>query len=168
MVEPITREAFLARLRTARSAWDAALDRLGRSLLDRPGFCGPWSARDVIKHVAWYEQEMINVLEARAFVSSPLWELSQKERNAAIHAIPTDLSSQALLRQERLTYAHLLALIESLQDTALNQPQFFPGMPADWHPWQVFASNTYEHYEDHLVHAEAFARVAQGTSSGAA
>jgi len=35
-------------------------------------------------------------------------------------------------------------------------------MPADWRPWQVVASNTYEHYDDHAQQAEAWIAKRQG------
>ena len=85
MADPMGKQAFLLKLRTSRQAWDRAFARIQPSDLDKLGFCGDWSARDVVAHIGWYEQEMVNILRARAFVSSPLWGLPADARNAARH-----------------------------------------------------------------------------------
>lgn len=51
----------------------------------------------------------------------------------------------------------MMNLLKSLDEQALNQAAAFPGMPPEWTPWEVIASNTYEHYDDHLAQAKAWA-----------
>ncbi|MFN2216624.1 MAG: hypothetical protein ACK2TS_06740 [Anaerolineales bacterium] len=45
----------------------------------------------------------------------------------------------------------MLKLLQELDETDLNNPAAFEGMPGDWQPWNVIASNTYEHYDDHVA-----------------
>jgi uncharacterized damage-inducible protein DinB len=158
MPEDLTKARFLAQLRKARGDWTSALARLSQDHLVQPGFCDGWSARDVVAHMAWYDREMIALLERRQLGGSQLWELTPDERNAAIHAQPSEATTGREIQAEEALYMRLEALTEALADSDLNDPSMFPGMPSDWMPWQVLASNTYEHYSDHLPQVEAFLR----------
>jgi hypothetical protein len=137
------------------NTWDEALADIPSANLDRPGFCGIWSAKEVVAHLGSYEQEMVNILRQRAFVSSELWQLTADGRNAAIHAQLPSASAEDGLSQEARTFRTLMALLTALDEGSSNDPGAFPPMPADWKPWQVFASNTYEHYDSHLAQAKA-------------
>jgi hypothetical protein len=44
----------------------------------------------------------------------------------------------------------MLALLKDLDESALDDAGSFAEMPPDWQPWSVIASNTYEHYDDHV------------------
>jgi len=46
-------------------------------------------------------------------------------------------------------FDQLLAGMQSLTEEDLHDPLRFAEMPADWAPWQVIASNCYEHYRQH-------------------
>ena len=50
MVDFFTKRPLVERLYKARGAWTAALARLPPEELTRPGFCGDWSATDVVAH----------------------------------------------------------------------------------------------------------------------
>jgi uncharacterized damage-inducible protein DinB len=143
---------FLATLRAERAAWDNLLGKLlplGEAGLTASGVTGAWSVKDVIAHVTWFEREMIGMLRARALVGSELWNLSQDERNAAVFAENRDRPLENVLAEAERVYAELLAAIEALAEEDLADPAHFAGMPADWHPWQVIAGNSFEHYRDH-------------------
>lgn len=149
MIEPQTKAAFIARVRSAREQWEQPLAGLPPEALEQPGAGGAWTLKDVIAHITWYEREMIDILKARAFVGSPYWELPREARNAAIHAENRDKPSEQVLAEAQAVFAELLAQLEALPEVALYDPAYFPGMPEDWLPWQVIASNTYEHYLEH-------------------
>lgn len=162
MSELMTKTEFIARIRQARAEWDQAISRIpveGMADKDHPAAAGQggttpsgsaWSLKDILAHLTWYEREMVNMLRAHTFAGSSLWDLPLDARNAAIHEETKGLSLQQALDQSAPVYAELIGLIETLTDEDLNNPQRFPGMPLEWQPWQVIASNTYEHYEQHL------------------
>jgi uncharacterized damage-inducible protein DinB len=152
----VTKSEFVERLVSARHRWDAAVDRIPPEEALKPGFCGDWSLKDVIAHITWYEREMIEMLDRRDFAGSKLWELPTDERNAVIREQTGGGTLAERLGEARQAFERLIELIDSLTDNDLNDPASFPGMPPEWKPWQVLASNTYEHYEDHLPQAEAF------------
>lgn len=152
----VKKPEFVTRTRHARQQWDRTITGIPRQEMTAPGFCGSWSVKDVIAHITWYEREMINVLQTRTFAGSSLWELPVDERNAAIFRENKDRNLVAVLEDANATFDVLMTLLDSLTDAELSDPASFPGMPLDWQPWQVIASNTYEHYEDHTAQAEAW------------
>jgi len=145
---------FLEKLRTSRARWEAALARLDQSQMETPGKAGPWSVKDIIAHLIWFEREMVGLLNARALVGSALWNLPQDERNAAIYAENRHRSLYQVLAEAPKVYRQMLAGVEGLSDEELNDPKRFINMPEDWVPWEILAQNSYEHYDAHLPDIE--------------
>lgn len=145
----MTKIEFLQNLQNGRRQWQQqwkSIDLFGTS---RPRTPGDMSLRDILYHIAWYEREMVEMLQLRTLVGSPWWELPVDERNAHIQ---TEAQSASLLQSWRLeqqVYTELLAQLQSIRDEELEDARFFQEMPSDWTPWQVIASNTYEHYAEH-------------------
>ena len=53
-------------------------------------------------------------------------------------------------------YEAILALINTLSDEELRDPSRFEFIPDDWVLWEIIASNTYGHYEQHTLDIEAW------------
>lgn len=121
-----------------------------------PGLPGGWSVKDVIAHVNWYEREMLGVLEQRALIGSELWELPADERNVPIYKDGKDLPLDAVLAESSQLFERLWALVSGLADEDLVDSSRFDQMPEDWEPWKVLASNTYEHYQQHIPDIRAW------------
>jgi hypothetical protein len=153
--ESVRKADFLKNIRCAHQALESLLGKFPQPSLERPAACQDWTARDVMAHIAWYEAEMVNVLAKRALLGSDWWDLPLDQRNAAIYAANRDASWQVVVEKEASAYQAMLNLLETLDESALNDPSAFTGMPADWQPWSVIASNTYEHYQDHLSQLQA-------------
>ncbi len=146
----MTKTEFLNALKNGRRQWFEkwrGIDLFGTS---RPRVPGRMGLRDILYHTAWYEHEMVEMLQLRSLVGSPWWTLPVNERNANILAEGQNVNLLQAWRQEQEQYAELLALLELVRDEELNEARFFQEMPADWIPWQVIASNTYEHYLEHF------------------
>lgn len=142
----MNKSEFLATVWAARQEWDA---RVGQFPDDIPLPSG-WSLKDVIYHVMWYEREMVGVLRAKALVGSPWWNQTLDERNAAILAESRPLAWPEVLAEARRVWQDLWALLQQVSDAELADASHFAHMPAGWKPWQVIASNTYEHYPQHF------------------
>ncbi len=146
----MTKPEFMQALTYARRLWLEhwrGIDLFGTS---RPRIPGQMSLRDILYHVAWYEREMVNVLQTCDFRGSAWWELTQDERNARIMEAGQAVSLLGAWRMEQQAYTELLAQLDQVGDAELEQAGFFKEMPADWKPWEVIASNTYEHYPQHF------------------
>ena len=146
----MTKNEFLSTLSSARALWDAAWKNTSLSSQPETSAPGEMNQRDTLYHVAWYERQMVEVLQLRALVGSPWWDLTQDDRNAHIQAEGQVISAVDAFIQEKQVYAELLALLEKVTDEELEDARFFADMPPEWKPWEMLASNTYEHYPDHL------------------
>jgi hypothetical protein len=145
----MTRTEFIQNMQNGRRQWQQlwkSIDLFGTS---RPRTPGEMSLRDILFHIAWYEREMVEMLQLRALVGSPWWELPVDERNAHIQAEAQSASLLQAWRLEQQVYTELMSQLQSIRDEELEDARFFQEMPSDWIPWQVIASNTYEHYAEH-------------------
>jgi uncharacterized damage-inducible protein DinB len=140
---------FTERNRRSRDAWQAALTRFNAGNMEQPLPDSDWTVKDLVAHVTWYEQEMLDLLQQRRFAGSELWGLPNDERNAVIYAANRDRPVEDVLSQAREVSSALFTLLEQLSEDDLINPAHFPGMPEDWQPWEVLADNTYLHYEAH-------------------
>jgi hypothetical protein len=147
---------FLDEVNDAWDAFQSAIANCDWSKLERPGVEGTWSVKDIMAHITWFEQEMAFMLQTRTLAGSKLWELPQDERNRIIYEQnhPTPL---AVVRSEsNSVHEDLVLLIQLCSDEELNQAARFESMPSDWIPAEVLASNTYEHYRDHITAIQAW------------
>jgi len=145
--------ALIQRTRDSRARWDLAFAALDEAQLGLPGFCGTWSAKDVIAHITWHEREMVGLIKGRALAGSELWNLPLDDRNDAIYRANVHRPAAEVRREAGAVFGELLEALETLSDDDLVDPGRFAHMPADWQPWQVIAGNTFEHYEEHMPQA---------------
>jgi uncharacterized protein (TIGR03083 family) len=143
------RNEFIRKVKESWREYEASLSGLTEAQILQPATCGEWSIREVIAHVMWYEREMVAVIRQRELVGSALWSLPLEERNTAVSAEMNGVSWQALSTEFREVHQGLLEQLENLSDEDLNQADRFRAMPPDWIPWEVIASNTFEHYPEH-------------------
>jgi uncharacterized protein (TIGR03083 family) len=142
---------FLDRIRTSRSKLDGIVRNINPSFMTVPRACGDWSVKDVLAHITWHEQEMYNVALNHALVGSDLWNVSLELRNQTIYEENRGRELKDVLDDYRVVFERMMEAMESLTDEDLLDASHFTGMPSDWKPWEVIASNTYEHYDDHLT-----------------
>ncbi len=146
----MTKTDFLLNLQNGRRQWHQiwrGIDLFGTSSPRRPG---EMSLRDILYHVAWYEREMVNMMKLRSFDGSPWWDLPVEERNAFIKTEGFTISLLQAWRVEEQAFTDLLAQLQTLGGEELDDAGCFKGMPADAKPWEVIASNTYQHYIEHF------------------
>jgi hypothetical protein len=146
----MTKTEFLLNLQNGRRQWHQiwrGIDLFGTSSPRKPG---ELSLRDILYHVAWYEREMVDMLKLRVLHGSPWWDMPQEERNVHIWEEGKSVSLLQAWRFEEQAFTELLAQIQMTSDDELVDAKFFKEMPVDWKPWEVIASNTYEHYVEHF------------------
>jgi hypothetical protein len=149
VTEMMTKEVFLEKVRSTRSAWDQIINQLDASHLEQPALPGSWTVKDIICHLTWYEREMVGVLKTRSLTGSDLWNLPLQERNERIYAETKDAPLAAALAESRQVHAEMMLELEKLEDADLNEPARFKDMPAEWIPWELIGSNTFDHYPEH-------------------
>jgi Protein of unknown function (DUF1706) len=148
---------FLQELIGKRAEWDDMLAQIPREQMIVPGVNDAgWTVKDIIAHVAWYENEAAYILKSHTLDSqspenSRLWETPINERNTVIFEQNRDLPLDEVLARGQEAYKAFLQEAQKLADEDLNDPTRYKDMPEDWTPWEVVASNTFEHYPDHVA-----------------
>ena len=87
---------------------------------------------------------------------SELWELPTDERNLPIYERNKDRPLDEVLAESSQLFERLWALVSELLDEDLVDSSRFNQMPEDGEPWKVIASNTYEHYQQHILDIRAW------------
>ena len=147
----MNKREFLETLQTVRAQWEELLVEVGKEHMQEPGVEGSWSVKDIIAHVTWPEREMVAILQARSLaVGSELWDLPQDELNAVVVAQNRDRPLQEVLAEEQQVYARFFEALNVLSEEELVEASHYQEMPADWIPWEMFASNCFEHYRAHM------------------
>ncbi|MFH1689779.1 MAG: ClbS/DfsB family four-helix bundle protein [Candidatus Eisenbacteria bacterium] len=167
MSERVEKREFVRRVRESWESWERQVARCPVGRMELPGFYRERSLRDVIMHITWYERQMVGILESRSFEGSPLWELPTDERNGIIYGENENRALDDVRGESTRVHARMMELMDGLADDELNDPASFPGMPAEWAPWDVIASNTYEHYDGHAESMETWLEPQAETPSGA-
>jgi len=159
MAEAMDKATFLTNLTQGRTQWEALMEKMaqvGEARLLAPGAAGRWSVKDVIAHVAWGEREMLGVVRGHALAGSDLWQASQTERNEAVYWQNRERPLAEVIADEQEVYRQFLAAARALDDADFTDASRYAQMPPEWAPWQVFAGNTYDHYEEHLPSLRAW------------
>ena len=147
----MNKSEFLETLQTVRAQWEELLAEIGKEHMQEPGAEGVWSVKDLIAHVTWPEREMVAILQARSLVvGSQLWDLPQDELNAVVVAQNRDCPLQEVLAGEQQVYTQFFEALQGLSEEELADASHFHEMPADWIPWEMLASNCFEHYRAHM------------------
>jgi hypothetical protein len=145
---------FLRLMRSKRAEWETLIAPLDETHLTQPRSIGDWSIKDIIAHISWYDQQMIESIETRALVGSDLWALDLDERNAIIYEQNKDRTLEDVRAEAAIVFPRFLAAVETLTQEELDDARHFRSMPPDWSPADVIASNAHEHYTDHINDAK--------------
>jgi hypothetical protein len=92
----------------------------------------------------------VPIMYTHVVAGSELWKLSDDERNEIEYQQNRERPLQEIRSEEQQAYADLLAAAQTLSDEDLNDPHRFQQMPEEWVPWQLFAGNSFKHYQDHM------------------
>ena len=141
---------FMNMLKESRAQWEEILAQIDEEHMLQPGATGKWSVKDVIAHVMCGEREIVSVMHTHVLAGSELWNLSDDERNEIEYQQHRERPLHEILSEEQQAYADLLAVAQTLNDEDLNNSHRFQQMPEDWVPWQIFAGNSFKHYQDHI------------------
>jgi hypothetical protein len=150
MFEMMKKHTFLELIRLTHDQLETALKELTLQQWETPGSSEGWGIKEIVAHITWYEAEMIKVLETRSLHGSDWWDLPLDKRNELIHQSYLTKTPRSVIDGENETYRKMMDLLELLSEHDLNDPGAFAGMPAEWKPWSVIASNTNEHYPEHI------------------
>jgi len=138
-------------IQQARKGWDFVLGLVPSERMEDPDPHSGWTVKDQIAHIAWHDEQMIQLMEAKELVGSQWWGLTTDERNENIQKQYKDMPLEDVLEFAERSYKRMMAGLAKLDDDDLNDSRRFANLPAEWTPWSLIASNTYQHYTEHAI-----------------
>jgi hypothetical protein len=150
-----TKSQLLESIQNDYQAWQGSLAQLDDARMVQVKI-GDWTIKDIIAHITWHENEMVNVLRAHALVGSPWWDEPTDQRNRHIFEQYQGCALDDVRQEAGRVHGQMVQLLELLPEADLYDPGCFPGMPPDWQPCELIVQNTYEHYQHHLRDLKAY------------
>lgn len=159
MSEPRTINAVLDRVQASRADFDAAVARLTEEQFTAPGAGGDWSAKDVLAHVAAWEQGIAALLQhqprgAAMGIEGDASTMDIDTINRHVYELHRERPASDVLAMAREAHERVVAVISTLDDADLQKPYKDFSDQQDSNPDEpiinAIAGDTYEHYEEHL------------------
>ena len=173
MIEtPTTKAAFIAEMESIRREWDALLARLDEQGLLEPGVEGTWSVKQIVAHVAGYEEWAFAFIKDRLDPNAGIlaefdafWqqqidayrhirpdfpthmsETDDDQTNALVVYVYDRYSTQEVLERERRVFQDLLAAVQALSESQLAEPFKSNGSSL----LAILPNQSYQHYKTHM------------------
>ncbi len=150
--QPMTGPKLAGILRTERLRWNALLAQVSPGRMEVPGVEGEWSVKELVAHLTWYEQAIVEgaeqALRTGTFTRRRPEGVTMDEMNAAIAQEARGRPAADVLAEADAVFGHMLELIAAAPQEMLNDPRLL-GLPDDMVPWMGVANNSYAHYREH-------------------
>ncbi len=123
------RDEAVSKMRAARKDMLEALSGLGEEDLLRPNAVGKWSVKDLLAHIASWDEEVLRVIQAFAMQAEPQFSYSVSDRNdfAVWNAEEVEHRRHHTLDQTRTEFENarrdLIQVVEGLTDQVLMRPK---------------------------------------------
>jgi hypothetical protein len=147
---PARRDALLAELDAARDAFHAVLADVDAELVTAPGVVGDWSVRDLVVHVAFWDEHAVGALELAAAGRGAEFAYSSGDTdamNARLFAETQGVSPSAALDREESAFADLRERLARL-DPGLLDLRLGNGDSVE----EVIRYDGPDHYAEHTEH----------------
>ncbi|MFN8441394.1 MAG: ClbS/DfsB family four-helix bundle protein [Caldilineaceae bacterium] len=162
----MSKQTLLENLQLENQRWETLLEQVDPVVMDKPGFAGNWSVKDLVAHLTGWQRRTVLRLQAALrgeTESEPPWpdELqSTDEINAWIYEANRNRPVSDVRADAAATFQQLLNAISALPEVELMDPQRFAwteGEPlsanglfshlrdeheADFHAWLVRQNET--------------------------
>jgi hypothetical protein len=148
------RDALLAELDSAHEAFHDALADVDAELVTVPGVVGDWSVRDLVVHVAAWDEHGADALHLAASGRGSEFAYSHDQTDAmndAFHAEALATSPTEALRREKAAFARFRDAIAALDD---RQPAERLGNRDTVE--EVIRYDGPDHYREHTEHLRAW------------
>jgi hypothetical protein len=154
MADPTSKSELLEQIRAKRAEWEALVAQLGGDRWTTPGVEGDWSFKDVLAHVAYYEQATVKRLRAAATGTAPQPNpatagMEMDERNHWVYEQQRARPLAEVQADEQQAYDALLSALEPLSDEDLFTAGRFAWLEGDA-LWEVIPGNVHDHYDEHI------------------
>jgi Protein of unknown function (DUF1706) len=161
----MTKNRFIETLHSERTSWEALLAEVDEAHMTQAGVQGEWSIKDIIAHVASYEEWISATLQRVLGGERPLpvsvEDMDLHQRNARIFALHQQRSLPEVRAFSQQAFQNLLTVVQSFseEDLLSRPPHFKDLLPPFWPDellWETIAGNSYEHYHEHIPDIRAW------------
>ena len=146
-----------ALIRQTSTRMELLLAQLSVAEINQPGAVGVWSVKDVLAHIAYWEQYTTGILAAVARGEAPtlVADDETERRNASVIAQYYQRSLAAVISDWQQAREDLLEQLEYLSDQDLNDADRFP-----WNNGRTLleriAGDSYDHEQEHIDQIRAW------------
>ena len=150
-----TKDTLIARIQTAREAFDATLARVPEKEMQIPVLHDGWLVKDMLAHLGYWEERAVQRFKTlrAGETPAPVTDLDELNEQALVEGRMH--SVEVVRRRELEAYVQLLNMVREASPDELFTPSYFAGAPqnafVDW-----IAGNTWEHYDEHLPEVVAW------------
>ena len=172
MDSPKTKSELLRALEAGRREWDTVLSQIDGQHLSEPGVEGVWSVKQIVAHVAGYEEWttafLNNGLNPGAGILSAhdaFWQeqldayrqdhpdfpaqmnaTDDDQTNAVVVAFYDQYTAQEVLEREQQAYQKLLSAVQATPESQLIEP----GTIGKKSIMEILPDQAHGHYQGHL------------------
>ena len=169
---PKTKSELLSAMEAARREWDTVLSQIDEQQLSEPGVEGVWSVKQIVAHVAGYEEWTVAFLTNRlnpgagilaahdAFWQAQLDvyrqdhpdfpvnmdETDDDQTNAVVVAVYDRYTAPEVLEREWNDYQRLLSAVQATPESQLIEP----GTVGKKSIMEILPDQAHGHYQGHL------------------
>lgn len=148
--EKITREEILEKISLHRKALEHTLGRIPRERYLSPVFVEGWTIKDLIAHIAAWEQRMIAWIAQAAegvLPDIPGTDQAVAAINEQLYKEYKDLPLKKVLEDFSRSFQQVVSLVEETGDDVLFFENYIEGRERPY--WITVAANTWWHYQEH-------------------
>ena len=154
MTEHMTKPELLDKIRTGYAELDQVLAPLNEAQMTTGGENGAWSIKDILAHLAAWQQRTLTRIEAALRNEKPaIPPLTSDEEidqlNEHFYQENKHRSLSEVLSNFRTSSSQLLEAVQAAPEEVLIDPQRVPWLNGIA-VWQIVAGNTYEHIAEHM------------------
>ena len=154
MSEQMSKKQILELIQSERAAFEVTLAQLSQAQMTRPGPDSDWSGKDILAHLAAWQQKMIQWLQESLRGETPdrpapgmAWD-DLDALNEQLYLENKDKSLAEVLAAFNHMYQQSWQVVENLTEADLLDPDRFEWRRGD-PMWHLVAANTWEHYREH-------------------
>ena len=153
----MTADDLLSRARDERERLMALWSELSEAEMTAlPGPQEDWSVKDMIAHIAWWQEAMVNWASAALRGEMIAHTQTVDEVNARVYAENRDMPLAAVLEAFEASFARVESLLERVTDDEINDPELCNINGAALKLY--IGGNTFVHYADHIDELAAYVK----------
>lgn len=150
---------LLAEMNSGYTALETVLAPLDQQQMTTPGVTGDWSIKDILAHLAVWQNYLVIRLQAAARNEVPAIQgiLSDEDGGSAIDRLNAGFYEENksrplddVMADFRKTYRQIEDGVQALKGEDLFEPKRFAWLKGNA-LWELVAGDTYEHYQEHIA-----------------